>query len=317
MKRREFLRNSATLALGTMLMPQISSWANAETTRRGPKLGLTTYMIGRGWTIPELIKHLTPLGLLGVELRTEAQHAHGVELSLNKTQRSEIRKQFKDSPLELVGIACSDEYNSPDPAVLKKSIESTKEYLQFCADLGTSGLRVRPNNFPKEGNIPQEKTLEQIADSLRTLAPIAQSLNVEIRVEAHGSVGTLPNMETIAKNVNHPMVTVLLNSDLRDTEGDGLLANLKKVQPYLSTTVHLNDLTAQKFTDVKFYEIQMAFLRSIHWSGWCLLEIGDKEDTAARIEELTRQRQRWDELMSAGQRRRPALRSFIQRIRNA
>jgi hypothetical protein len=38
--------------------------------------------------------------------------------------------------------------------------------------------------------------------------------------------------------------------------------------------------------DAKFYETQFAFLKSIGWHGWCLLEIGDKPDDASRLTEL-------------------------------
>jgi len=293
MKRRDFLLGSASVALGSLLVTRLSAQAN-ETTK-GLKLGLTTYMIGSQWTLPQLIEHLPPLGILAVELRTDGKHAHSVELNLSKAERSAIRKRMADSPLQLIGIACAEEYHSPDPAVLPKSIERTKEYLQFCADLGVSGLRVRPNNFPKD--VPHEKTLDQIAASLRILGATAEALNQELRVEAHGSVGSLPNMEIIAKKADHPKVRVLLNSNFQDVEGEGLLANLKKVGPYLGRTVHINDLTSKKYAEAKFYETQFAFLKSVNWDGWCLLEIGDKPDDEARLAELKRQRERWEELI--------------------
>ena len=291
MKRRDFLLGSATVALGSLLATRISAQANE--TKKGLKLGLTTFQIGSQWTIPELIKHLPPLGIFAVELRTG--HAHGVELSLSKAERSEIRKRMEDSPVKLFSYACAQDYHSPNPEALQKSIELTKEYLQLCADLGASGLRVRPDSFPKD--VPHEKTLDQIAASLKTLGATADALNQELRLEAHSSVGTLPNMEIIAKKADHPKVRVLLNSNFRDVEGEGLLANLKKVGPYLGATVHINDLTSQKYAEAKFYETQFAFLKSINWDGWCLLEISDKPDDEARLAQLVRQRKRWDELM--------------------
>jgi sugar phosphate isomerase/epimerase len=291
MTRRDFLLRSAALT-ATMTAP----FSFAGEAKKGLKLGLTTYMIGSKWTIPELLEFLPRFAIFGVELRTDMKFAHGIELASGKGARAEVAKRFADSPVRLVGVASGERFDSPDPGKLGRALERTKELLQFCADLGAPGLRVFPNDFQKD--VPQEKTLEQIAGALKKLTPAAASLGVELRLEAHGSVGLLPHLETIAKAVGEPGVRVLLNSDFRDTQGEGLAANLEKVRPYLAGTVHLHELTAQNYTEAKFYETQFAFLKRIGWDGFCLLEIGDKPDNEARFKEIDRQKKRWDELVA-------------------
>ena len=59
------------------------------------KLGLVTYQLGKDWDVPTLIEKLTALKYQGVELRT--QHAHGVEDTLPKNTREEVRKRFAES----------------------------------------------------------------------------------------------------------------------------------------------------------------------------------------------------------------------------
>lgn len=291
MTRREFLARSAAMT-AAMATPV----AFAAGAPKGPRLGLTTYMIGSKWTIPELIEFLPKFGMFGVELRTDSKFAHGVELASAKAARTEAARRFADSPVRLVGVACGERFDSPDAATLGKAVERTKELLQFCADLGAPGLRVFPNDFHKD--VPQEKTLAQIAGALRQLTPVAAALGVELRLEAHGSAGLLPHLATIAKAVGEPGIRVILNSDFRDTQGEGLAANLEKVRPYLAGTVHVHDLTATNYTEAKFYETQLAFLKRIGWSGFCLLEIGDKPDNQARFTEIERQKKRWDELVA-------------------
>ncbi|MCL2745023.1 MAG: sugar phosphate isomerase/epimerase [Planctomycetaceae bacterium] len=293
MKRRQFLLHSAALTLGTALAAQMTA---AQETKKGLKLGLTTYMIGSKWTIPELIEFLPKSEIFGTELRTDSKFTHGVELDSPKAVRVETAKRFADSPVKLVGVACGERYDSPDAEKLKKSIERTKELLQFCADLGAPGLRVFPNDFQKD--VPQEKTLEQIADSLKKLAPTADSLGVELRLEAHGNAGLLPNLAKIAKAVNHPKVRLMLNSDIRDLKDAGLSANLEMVKPYLGGVVHIHELTSAAHMEAKFYETQFAFLKNAGWSGYCLLEIGDKPDNEARFAEIAKQKKRWDEIMA-------------------
>ena len=294
MKRREFLLHSAALTVGTALA---THWTAAQETKKGLNLGLTTYMIGSKWTIPELIEFLPKFGIFAVECRTDMKFAHGVELDSPKSVRTEAAKRFADSPVKLVGVACGERFDSPDAEKLQKSIERTKELMQFCVDLGAPGLRVFPNDFQKD--VPQEKTLEQIADSLKKLAPTADSLGVELRLEAHGNVGLLPNLAKIAQAVNHPKVRVMLNSDFRDTKDAGLSANFELVKPFLGGIVHIHDLTAESYTEAKFYETQFAFLKKAGWNGFCLLEIGDKPDNEERFAEIAKQKAHWDELMVA------------------
>jgi len=268
----------------------------AAEAKKSLRLGLTTYMIGSKWTIPELLEYLPRFGLFGVELRTDMKFAHGLELASDKAARADAAKRFADSPVKLVGIASGERFDSPDVDKLAKAIERTKELLQFCADIGSPGLRVFPNDFQKD--VPQEKTLAQIAGALKKLTPVAAALGVELRLEAHGSVGLLHHLETIAKAVGEPGVRIILNSDFRDTQGEGLAANLEKVRPFLAGTVHIHDLTAANYTEAKFYETQFAYLDRIGWSGICLLEIGDKPDNEARFLEIGRQKKRWDELIA-------------------
>ncbi len=290
MTRRNFLMRSAAL---TAALAAPLSFAQG-TKKKGLRLGLTTYQIGSTWTIPELIEFLPRFGLFGVELRTDMKFAHGIELASGQAARSEAAKRFADSPVKLVGVACGERFDSPDADKLGKAVERTKELLRLCADLGAPGLRVFPNDFQK--GVPEEKTLEQIAGALKKVAPVAESLGVELRLEAHGSVGLLPHLATIAKAVGKPGIRVILNSDFRDTKGEGLAANLEKVAPLLAGTVHIHDLTAPNYTEAKFYETQLAFLKRIGWDGFCMLEIGDKPDNEARFKEIERQKQRWDEL---------------------
>lgn len=293
MTRREFMKSGGAALAAALAAPA----AKARETKNGVRLGLTTYQIGSRWTIPELIEFLPRFGLFGVELRTDMKYAHGLELTSAKAARAEAAKRFADSPVKLAGVACGERFDSPDAAKLAQAIERTRGLLQYCADLGAPGLRVFPNDFHKE--VPQEKTLEQIAAALKRLAPVAASLGVELRLEAHGSAGLLPHLASVCKAVDHPGLRLILNSDFRDTQGEGLAANLEKVGPCLAGTVHLHELTAKNYTEAKFYETQCAFLKRIGWNGFCLLEIGDKPDNEARYKEIARQKQRWDEIVAA------------------
>src|SRR5262245_29644795 len=93
--RRDFLGHA--LALGTGCLFGEGMRLNAATyptlAQRSPMhVGLVTYNLAKDWDIETIIKNCTEAKFEGVELRTT--HKHGVEVSLSKSQRTEIRKRF-------------------------------------------------------------------------------------------------------------------------------------------------------------------------------------------------------------------------------
>src|SRR6185369_13735684 len=137
----------------------------------------------------------------GVELRTG--HKHGVEVTLSKDERAEVRKRFSNSKVELMGLGSAFDFHTPDADKLKKDIAATKEYIVLAHDVGATGVKVRPNGLPKE--VPVEKTLEQIGRSLRELGEFAARYGQQIRLEVHGSGTSLvPNAKKIMDVADHP-----------------------------------------------------------------------------------------------------------------
>lgn len=289
MKRREFLALAATAALSV----HSARDSFADKVGNGDmQLGLTTYMIGAKWTLDDLITNLPKVKIYDLELRTDMKYSHGVELPLGKQERLDVRKRFADSPVRLLGLACSERYDHLDSKQVDQAVEKTKEYLQMCADLGATGLRVFPNSFHKE--VPQEKTIEQIIIALRRITQTADDLGQTICLEAHGPVGQLPFMSQIARGVNHKRLRVMLNSDWRDTQGEGLQANLALVKDYLADRHHIHELDEKKFVDSRFYETQTAFLMKTGRPWSCLLEIADVPEN--RLQRLWTLRRLWEKI---------------------
>ncbi len=260
--RRQFLQTSTAAALLTLGAHGLRAAENPAAT--GMKLGLVTYQWGKDWDIPTIIKNCAAANFSGVELRTT--HAHGVDLPLTKEQRAEVRKQFADSPVEVVGIGSACEYHSADPKVLRKNIEETKAYLQLSHDLGGTGVKVRPNGFVKD--VPHEKTIEQIGKSLNEVSEFAAGLGQEIRLEVHGKeTAEIPVMVEIMKVATHPLARVCWNCNPQDLKGDGLAANFAALQSRIAT-VHIHDLTTNSYP----WQELFALLKGINFQGWTLLE---------------------------------------------
>lgn len=289
--RRSFLSHGIGVAAGVCAgatLTSCSSTLNTSASKRNvrTRFGFTTYQWGKDWDIPTLIANCCKARAFGVELRTSQSYAHGVELELDAQQRREVRKQFEDSPVTLVGIASGERYDSPESAKLEAAIENTKAFIKLSRDVGSSGVRVFPNSF--HNGVPKEKTIEQISNSLNIVGAFAADYGQQIRLEAHGSVGELPTLRAIMDNVDQPSVRLKLNSDKRDTKGNGFEHNFSLVKGLLGDTLHLHNLKDTGFP----YQLQMDLLLKMGWKGWQLLEVSDK--VPDRAQALIEQRRIWD-----------------------
>lgn len=235
------------------------------------RLGTITYNIAKDWDLDRIFKTLEKLNYEGVELRTT--HAHKVEVNLTKAEREKIKKRFEDSPVEIAGLGSAFEYHAADPAVVRKNIEGTKEYVRLAHDIGAPGVKVRPNGVPKGADL--EKTLEQIGKSLREVADDADGFGVQIRLEVHGAVTCeLPNVAKIMRYADHRNVYVCWNSNPTDVGPDGSIQkNFAMVADKISE-VHLHDLTDEKYPWRELFRL----LKAIKYDGFTLAEIPDSTD---------------------------------------
>jgi sugar phosphate isomerase/epimerase len=278
MHRRTFLRNTV-LVTGSLRLLPFSSALSAE-KRSKMRFGLVTYEWGKDWDLPTLISNCEKTGVLGVELRT--QHAHGVESSLSKAQRAEVKKRFADSPVTCLGYGSNYEYHSPDPEKLKQNMEGTKAYIQLCHDIGATGIKVKPNYLPPE--IPREKTISQIAASFNEVGKFAQDYGQEIRVEVHGQyTQELPVMKAIFDQVTEPNVKVCWNCNEEDLLSPGLEANFHSVKKWFGDTVHVREFNVGNYP----YPDLFRLFKKMDYEGWILLEARTKP--ADRIEALREQ----------------------------
>lgn len=257
------------------------------------QFGLVTYMWGADLDLPTLITTLEKAEILGVELRVD--HAHGVGPKLSAAERVEVRKRFDASPVKAIGLGTNFEFHSANPDEVKKNIEGAKEYIKLGHDIGTSGVKVKPNALPKE--VEKAKTLDQIAKSLAELGDYALGFGQEIRLEVHGGVTDLGDIATIMKAADRENVRVCWNSNNIDQEGDGIEANFAKVKDYLGRTTHIRGAKVPGYPWDKLAKL----LVDADYEGWVLLEAGGKrpegdpavvlaEQKAAFIELVTKAR---------------------------
>lgn len=270
-ERRKFLTLSAATSLAIALNRTHLLASGQPSTNAKLKLGLVTYQWGKDLSLEELLKVCQETHYAGVELRST--HKHGVEPSMSPSQRTEAKKRFADSPVALVGLGSACEYHSIDQSVVAKNIDETKAFIDLSAELGGSGVKVRPNGLPKEVSV--EKTLEQIGKSLRIVGEYAAKANQQIRLEVHGK-GTqeIPNMKRIMEQADHPNVVVCWNCNPTDLVGDGFDANFDALAKWMGT-IHIHDLRPGK-VDYPWADLfkKLKACTASGFTGWCLMEDG-------------------------------------------
>lgn len=280
LSRRAFLAASAS----GLVIPALS---RADDSPTRVKFGLVTYMWGHDWDLPTLIANCQATGLEAVELRTT--HAHKVEPTLTAAERADVKKQLADSPVHCVGLGSNERFDDPDPAVVAKAIEASKAFLQLSHDIGTSGVKVKPDRF--HPSVEREKTIEQIGRSLNELGQFAADLGQQVRLEVHGQCAELPTIAAIMEVADHPHVAVCWNSNMDDLKGEGLEANFQLVRKRFGKTLHVRELDDPHYPFAKLFEL----LKSSKYDGCVLLEAASKR--ADRVAALREQKAIFDKLM--------------------
>jgi sugar phosphate isomerase/epimerase len=275
-KRREFLKSGIFSAAG---ITGFAGSAEALSSRSAPfaaevagtppafRLGLVTYNLAADWNIETIINNCEKTGFVGAELRTT--HKHGVEPSLSKQRREEVKKRFADSKVRLVSLGTTCEYESPEAGTVEKNIEETRRWCELAQDLGCLGVKVRPNGFPRD--VPHEQTLEQIGHALAKCGDIARDHGVEIWMEVHGEGTQIPaNAHQILSVANHPLVGACWNSNPTDVENGSVRKTFELLKPWIRSC-HINNLDNAAYP---WHELFTLF-RSINFDRYTFAEVGE------------------------------------------
>lgn len=273
MKRRSFMKSAAiatTAAFASIKDMNASGVILSQPQRQPLKIGVMTYTLAKDWDIETIIKNLSLTGYQSVELRTT--HAHGVEIGLSPLQRAEVKKRFKDSPLEAISLASGFEYHSPDKNILKKNIEGTKEYILLAKDVGAIGIRVFGNSLPD--GVPEEKTIEQIGKSLAEVGEFGFNNGIEVRICVHGNkTNRISVIKKILDASGNPHVYVNWNCEMNDMEGNGLEFNFNLIKDRIKG-VHMHELWDAEYPYRQFLKL----LAESGYKGYCNAEIDGNND---------------------------------------
>lgn len=266
--RRAFLQTSLAAALAAGV--EARDKANPALGGGGFKLGLVTYNLAKDWDVPTIIKNCELTGFEAVELRTT--HKHGVEPSLSKERRAEVKSRFGGSKVRLLSLGSVCEFHSPDQAVVRKNVEECKRFLELAHDIGGLAVKVRPNGIPAE--VSEQKTIAQIGAALRECGETAKGHGVEVWVEVHGKDSCQPErMAKMMEAADHPNVGICWNSNQEDLTGASVKPGFTRLKPWLRNS-HINELWKPEYPWRELFGL----MKSAGYNRYCLAEIPETSD---------------------------------------
>ena len=290
LSRREMIVGGASALTLAAALPADAA-ANLQEKPRKMKLGTITYNVAKDWDLPTLVDHVKKAGLEGVELRT--QHAHGVEIALDAAKRKEVRRRFADAGVTLWGLGTTCEFQAPDAAGVRTSVEECKRWCQLAEDVGAHGVKVRPNGLPE--GVPVEKTLAQIGTALRECGTAAEAHGVEIWLEVHGG-GTQhpPHIRTILDTCKHPKVGACWNSNKTDIVNGSVKTYFDLLRPDIKSC-HINDLWDESYPYRELFHL----FQQTAYDRFTLCEVGTAIKPEDGVAFLKCYRGLWRELQRA------------------
>ena len=129
------------------------------------------------WPWMQVLEEADRFGYQGVEFRCDANHGHGVEVSMSHRDRVDVVNQLERHELETPCLATSLQMMKP---LVKQEIE---DRLTLAADLGCKAIRVFCGASP--GRMDQVEVVELLGRRLHDLGEMAQNHEVEVWLKMH------------------------------------------------------------------------------------------------------------------------------------
>jgi sugar phosphate isomerase/epimerase len=167
------------------------------------------------------------------------------------------------------GTTC--EFQSPDPAVRRKQIDTGKSFVDLARDTGALGVKVRPNGLP--AGVPVETSIQNIASGIRELAEYADGKHVEIWMEVHGRTTQEPKTAAhILSTVNHRNAGACWNSNPTDVKDGSVRESFELLRSYIRNA-HINEL----YSSYPWHEF-FHLLRTSGYNRYTLAEVPESPE---------------------------------------
>ena len=209
MKRREFIKRSASLSAGMTLSGLASTLINGCNNQMPFKISLAEWSLHRTLNNKE-IDHLdlaaiaeNNFGIKAIEYVNSFFFNHAND----KTYLTEMKNRADDHGVKSLLIMCDNEGNLGDPDDTKRteSIENHYKWAEAAKFLDCHSIRVNARSFGS-----YDEQIRLAADGLQRLVEFGDNIGINIIVENHGGLSSNGEwLSSVMKKVNHPRMGTL------------------------------------------------------------------------------------------------------------
>ncbi len=132
-------------------------------------------------SLAELAALAIAYGYDGLELRLDANHAHGVETALDPQQRRGVRGRMAGASVSIGALASSCKF--ADPTSKMGQVDEAKRCVDLAADLGVPVVRVFGGKVPL--GVIRTQAFSSIVEALHELGDHAADSGVTVCLETH------------------------------------------------------------------------------------------------------------------------------------
>lgn len=284
--RRAFLRS--TVATGVALAATRAAPAIDPINRSGKpvvKLSLAAYSFNRfmslkGKTKPtmsmdDFVEFAAGIGLEAVE---------PTAYYFPETTRdyfTRFRGKCTRLGLDVSGTAIGNDFCKPDPAALKKEIESVKQWIENASLIGAKTIRIFAGSVAKGDS--EENARARCVEAIQEACDYAGKFGIYLALENHGGITATPaQILAIVKAVKHDWFGV--NLDTGNFHGDDPYADLAQLAPYAVVVQYKTEITrkGQKKEDADCKRV-LDILRTVNYRGYVALEYEADDDPRTAV----------------------------------
>ena len=209
MKRREFIKKSASLTAGVTLGGLSSTLLNGCNNKMSFKISLAEWSLHRALNSKK-IDHIDFAAIAKNDFSINAiEYVNSFFFNHAKDNAYliEMKNRADDHGVKSLLIMCDNEGNLGEPEEKRRiqAVQNHYKWAEAAKFLGCHSIRVNARSFGT-----YDEQIKLAADGLRRLVEFGDNIEINIIVENHGGLSSNGEwLSSVMKEVNHPRIGTL------------------------------------------------------------------------------------------------------------
>ena len=294
MKRRNFIRNSALLALS----PAISSCMNSMNENfRKNKIGVSSYSF---WHFDEnskpsmsfCIENAARMGFDGIEFLLVQMS------SVDNSHLQKLKKKAFHAGLDIMGLSTHQGFLNPSENYRNENISKTIDQIEIAYKLGIPTMRINTGRWgtsesfdalmankgiePPISGYTETDGFPWVIDSIEKCLPTAEKCGVVLGLENHWGLGiSAKNVKKIIEEINSPWLKATLDTGNFLEDRDNQIKNLAPYACLVQAKTYYGG--GVWYTLDIDYESIGKVMRDNNYKGYISLEFEGNEDPMTAV----------------------------------